>query len=220
MESPITPSPAFLPPWARLRGRGHLWHRTSLQSLEGILRDGEIVPNTGQLQPTSLQSKVSYAWHLNAVSLFDFDTVDESSVSEYGWGTVFTSELPIVVLIRLRREAPDRAKLLLPTEIRGDRRLDILPDEIRQKHMVIPAVEALHIGPISASAFSGFILTTFKEYEGYLWREVGPDADAFRVLSKISAEWNADRERRTAERHARGEYTLAEMVEAASRLRS
>jgi hypothetical protein len=133
---------------------------------------------------------------------------------------VLSGHLPAgAALIRIRREALDRAKLLLPTEIlRGDHRLDTLPDEIRKMHMVIPAVEALYIGPISASTFSGFILTAFKEYGGYLWQEVGLDADAFRVLSEISAEWNADHERRTAERHARGEYTLAEMVEQVAHL--
>jgi hypothetical protein len=218
MESPVTPSPPFLPLWARLRGHGHLWHRTSLPSLENILRDSEIVPNMGQLQPTYGQSQVSYARHLSAVSLFDFDTADEPYIfeHEWKWGMVLTGQLPAGVLIRIRREAVDRANLLLPTEISGgDHRLDTLPKEIRKMHMVIPAVEALHIGPISASAFSGFILTAFKEHGGYLWREVGSDADAFRILSEISAKWNANHERRTAKCHASGEYTLAEILEQA-----
>ena len=154
---------------------------------------------------------------MSAVSLFDFDTADEASVSEHGWGVPFTNKLRAVVLIRIRREALNRAKLLLPTEIPGDPRLDILADDIRQMYMVIPAVKA---GPISASAFSGFIFTAPKECGGYLWQEVGPGPDAFRVLSTIGTEWNADDERRKAERHARGEYTLAEMAEAASRLQT
>lgn len=164
----------------------------------------------GQLHPTYGQSKVSYACHLRAVFLFDFDTADAPDIFEHElkWAGLLAG-----VLIRIRRDALDRAKLLLPTEISlDDHRLDTLPDEIRQGYMAIPGVEALHIGPIPASAFSGFILTAFKEDGGYLWQEVGPDADAFRVLSKISAEWNADHERLTAERHARGEYSWKDVL--------
>lgn len=125
---------------------------------------------------------------------------------------VLTTKLPAGVLIRIRRDALDRTKLLLPPEIlRGDQRLDPLPDDIRRKRMFIPAVEALHIGPISTSAFSGFILTASEEHEGYLWQEVGFDADTLRVLSEIGAKWNAVLE----QRHAREGYTLAEKLEAA-----
>jgi hypothetical protein len=84
--------------------------------------------------------------------------------------------------------------------------------------MRIPDVEALHIGPIPASAFSGFIFTALEDHGGYLWQEVGADADAFRALSEIYAKWNADCERRTAERHARGEYTLTEKIEASLKI--
>jgi hypothetical protein len=181
------------------------------------LRDGQIVPNRGQFEPTFPQSKGSYARHLSAVSLFDFDTADEPYIfeHEWKWGTVLTSRLPAGVLIRIRREELDRGNLLLPTEIsQGDHRLDTLPDDIRRMRMVIPAVEALHIGPISIAAFSGFILSAFGERGAYLWHEVPSGGDALRVLSRIAAEWQAEHDLRTAERHARGEYTLADFVDA------
>jgi hypothetical protein len=218
MESTTAlPDRRFLPLWSQLRGHGHLWHRTSLASLESILRDGQIVPNHGQFEPTFPQSKGSYAHHLSAVSLFDFDTADEPYIfeHEWKWGTVLTNRLPAGVLVRIRREDLDRAKLLLPTEIsQEDHRLDALPDDIRRMRMVIPAVEALHVGPISIAAFSGFILSAFGERDAYLWHEVPSGADAWRVLSEIAAEWQAEHDRRTAERHARGEYTFAELLEA------
>ena len=104
-----------------------------------------------------------------------------------------------------RREALDREKLLLPTEItRGDPRLAPLTDEIRQMRMIIPAVEALYIGQICTTAFSGYLLTAFGEMGGYLFQEVDVGADAFRILSQASTELNGDNERHTAERHARG----------------
>jgi hypothetical protein len=214
---PGEPSPDFLPLWRLLRGHGNLWHRTSLPSLERILDEGIIIPNTGQFVTTYSQSKVSYSRHLGAVSLFDFDTSDEPYIfeHEWKWSTVLTGYLPAGVLIRIRREVLDPTKLLLPSDISGDDpRLSTLPDKIRRAQMVIPAVEALHIGSIPALAFDGFILTAFKSGGGYLLHEVAERVDAFRVLSNISAQWTADHERLIAERHARGEYTLAEMIEA------
>jgi hypothetical protein len=216
METPDAPNPAFLPLWARLRGHGHLWHRTSRLSLQGILRDGAIVPNLGQLPQAFGQLKVSYSRHLGAVSLFDFDTEDESKIfeHEWEWGTVLIAKLPGGVVIRIQRNALDQTKLLLPTEITcGDPRLAPLSDEIRQMRMVIPAVEALYTDRIPTAAFNGFLMTAFGDTGGYLFREVESDDDAFRILSQISTDWTAAHERRVMERHARGEYTISEMVE-------
>jgi hypothetical protein len=167
---------------------------------------------------TYSQSKISYSRHLEAVSLFDFDTEDETRIfeHEWKWGTVLMKELPAGVLICIRRTALDRSKLLLPAEIsRGDQRIESLPDDIKRMRMVIPAVEALHIGPIPTAAFSAFILAAHDDRGGYLWHEVEASADALHVLSGIDADWNAAQVRRTLERRARGEYTLTETVEAA-----
>jgi hypothetical protein len=92
--------------WGLLRGRGHLWHRTSVAALDGILRDHEITPNEGQFETTTSQSKASYARRMSAVSLFDFDTASdehfETHKYNYWCGDIF---------IRIRREALDPAKL-------------------------------------------------------------------------------------------------------------
>jgi hypothetical protein len=214
MESPVALSPGFRQLWDRLRGHGHLWHRTPIPSFERILHDQKIVPNIGQLPVTFGQSKVSYAWHLNAVSLFDFDTADERVIfGRCEWESVLLNASHAGVLIRIRRDALDRTKLLLPTEIaHGDSRLDPLRDDIRQGRMFLPEVEALHIGPISSSAFSGFILVASAPTGGYLHHEAEVTAGVFRLLSEINAGWNTEHERRTAQRHARGEYTLEELV--------
>lgn len=179
------------------------------------------MPNVGQLPYSYGQSKVSYSRHLSAVSLFDFDTADEAFVfdQEWKWGTVLFKSLPdIAVAIRIRRKALDPTKLLLPNEIsKGDARLASLPDGIRKMGMCIPDVEALHLGPISVSTFTGFILIATEKGD-YLWNEVvAAGAEALGVLSTIGAGWISEYERRTAERHARGEYTLAEELEAAIR---
>lgn len=214
LQSPFTPNLEFLPLWERLRGHGHLWHRTSLPCLESILHDRKIVPNKGQFPNTYPQSQGSYGRHLGAVSLFDFDSESEPSVLQHVHDFGFNG-----VLIRIQRDALERANLMLPNEIsHRDHPIDTLSADIVQGCTFIPAVEALHIGSIPTSAFSGFILIAFNEHGRYLWREVGVDADAFHILSEISVLWNADHKRLTAERHARGEFTLTEVVEASYNL--
>jgi hypothetical protein len=96
--------------WTQLRGDEHLWHQTSLPALEVILRDQQIIPNTGQLPVTYPQSRNGYAWHLGAVSLFDFDTSDEQRALEeieIKWSK------PVEVLIGVQRDVLERDKLLL-----------------------------------------------------------------------------------------------------------
>jgi hypothetical protein len=219
-DLPTGASLEFLPLWARLRGHGHLWHGTSPESLDAILRDGQITPNIGQFPSTFPQSKVSYSRHMCAISLFDFDTENESLIfdQEFKWGSVLIASLPATkALIRINREALDRTNLLVPIEIsQRDRRLDCLPDDVRKMQMYIPCVEALHIGPISTSAFAGLILLA-SENGKYRWEEVGAGLECFRALLAVNEEWVADYERRTAERHARGDYTFAEAVEASIR---
>jgi hypothetical protein len=214
MESPVTPSPAFLPLRARLRGHGHLWHRTSLPSLEDILRSGEIVPNTGQFPSTYTQSEHSYARYIGAVSLFDFDTASEAEFEtrryDYSRGDVF---------IRIRRDALDQKMLSRAEDKLTDPRLDTLSDKDKHKLVCIPYLEVLHIGSIPETAFEGFIFAP-ESGGDYCWHETTSDAAGLRDLLEIATKRTAKEERERAERHARGEYTLAEMVEAASRLRS
>src|SRR5262249_55980310 len=76
-------------------------------------------------------------------------------------------------------------------------------------------VEALHIGCIPASTFGGFILVKSASE----WRPVEPNRDALRILADQEAEWIADKQRRRAERQARGEPTLADLAEQAEALR-
>lgn len=215
MELPDTQSLLLSQLGTRLRGHGHLWHRTSLKSLEGILRAGAIVPNIGQLPETFPQSNGSYSRYLNGVSLFDFDTSNERNIfdSEWAWQSVLINNLS--VLIRIRRDALDRAKLKLPSEISSSVECVNEPTGTNERvRMLIPAVEAIHIGPIPSSAFSGFILATFKNGGEILWHEAEHGSDPLVELSQIGAAWKAAHELRRAERKARGELDLAELVKA------
>jgi hypothetical protein len=169
---------------SRLRGHGHLWHRTSLPSLAGILRDGEIVPNTGQLSATFRESECSYGRHLGAVSLFDFDSSDESYIiyQQSIWVNVLTQYPYATVLICIHRDALDRSKLILPTEVKP------LDPEGRT---YMPGVEALHIGRIPVSNLS---MLTLLEV-GKQWYEAMPDCNAVRILTERSTELTSEMKR-------------------------
>jgi hypothetical protein len=209
MESATEIDEGFRPIWARLRGHGHLWHRTqSLESLQAILRSGAIIPNEGQFSTSAPQSPGSYGWYLRAVSLFDFDTEPEPDVLARIWDSN-----PAGVLIRIDRQALDQARLMLPKQVNhGAHRTDARPDESSVVPVYVPKVEALYLDPVPASIFRGYIL--FRLQEGYLWHEVAADADPIEILSPVIAQWDADRERQKAERLARGKLNWRDVLEA------
>jgi hypothetical protein len=196
--------------WGLLRGHGCLWHRTSLAALDGILRDHEITPNTGQFEATTTQSKASYARHMRAVSLFDFDTASaadfETHRTDYWRGDVF---------VRIRRDALASTKLRRAEDISTEPHLHTLSDEDKHKLVLIPYLEVLHIGPVPESAFDGFILISPS---ADFWHETTSDAAGLKELLEIAGKWNAAAERELSERHARGEFTLAELVEASYKM--
>jgi hypothetical protein len=166
--------------WGLLRGQGHLWHRTSVAALDGILRDQEITPNTRQFETTTSQSEASYARRMFAISLFDFDTASDEDFEthqyDYWRGDVF---------IRIRRDALDPAKLRRAEDIWAE---EMLPDEDKHKLVRIPYLEVLHIGPVQDDVFDGLILLSPN---GDFWHETTSDAAGLRELSAMAARWNA-----------------------------
>lgn len=209
-----------VPIWKRLQGRGRLWHRTSLDSLKGIVRDGQIRPNTGQFPTSFGQSKVSRSRHLQGVSLFDFDSSPDPYIEEHEWkwATVLTHVLPAGVLIGIDRDALERRQLMLPAELRdGDPRLAPLPEKIRAMQMRIPAVEAIYLDTVPVAATRELILTAFHDQGGYYWYEEASGIQGLQALTDVASSWKADEDRRRVERHARGDYTLADLIEMANR---
>lgn len=208
------------PLWKRLRGRGRLWHRTSLDSLKSIIRAGQITPNSGQFATRFGQSAVSWSRHLGGVSLFDFDTSADDYIEEHQWkwDNVLTSGLPAGAVIGIDRQKLDESELLSPAQLRdGDVRLERLPEEIRKMQMRIPAVEAIYLGPVSTSTIREIVLTATHDRGGYYWFEEQRGINAVEPLLQIAKSWQVEHDKRTAERHARGEYTLAETLEKAHR---
>jgi hypothetical protein len=193
--------------WGLLRGQGHLWHRTSIAALDGILRDHEITPNTGQFVATTSQSGASFARRMGAVSLFDFDAASEEDFMthrcDYWCGNIF---------IRICRGALDPAKLRRAENIWAE---ETLPDEDKHKLVLIPHLEVLHIGPVQDSVFDGLILLSPNED---CWHETTSNPAGLSELSAMAARWNTQAERAKAERRAKGKYTLAEIVEACQNL--
>lgn len=199
--------------WRLLRGKSAVWHRTSLAGLTAILRDREIKPNTdGRFDREYGQSDISYARHLEGVSLLDFDSETEARIEEHVDKYGLISSLPAQVIIEISRSSLEPSRLLLPAVMTTgtDPRLDALPPEIRRARMYVPAVEAVHIGPIPASTFRGFILVGRDDAGKRLWTHF-PVA-AVDELQAAAKEWFDQCEAARTERHARGDFTLAEVL--------
>jgi len=91
-----------------------------------------------------------------------------------------------------------------------------LGEEDKNKIVFIPFLEVLHIGPVDENAFDGFVLLADRGS----WHETSSDRAGLNELSKIAAGWVTDAERKKLERHARGEYSHAELVEASYKAES
>lgn len=205
--------------WHGLRGTGALWHRTTLAALPLILQDGEITPNRGQFVREFGQADVSYGRYLGGVSLLDYDSETEERIEEHDWKYNIVARMPPQVLIKIRREALVEQRLLLPAVMSAgtDPRLDALPDDIRRMRMYVPAIEAIYLAPIPASAFAGFSLVAAGDAGVTLWREF--PADGIGDLYQVAEYWVADDAQRKTARRARGEYTHAELLEQAGERR-
>jgi hypothetical protein len=199
--------------WRLLRGKNALWHRTSLVALGAILQDGEIKPNTGGWFDREYgQSDISYARHIDGVSLLDLDSETEARIEEHVDKYTLISSMPPQVIIELSRNAVEPSRLLLPAVMtKGtDPRLEALPIEIRKARMYVPAVEAIHIGPIPTSTFRGFTLVARADAGERLWQSF--PVTAVDEMSATSKEWVEKSESARAARHARGDLTMAELM--------
>lgn len=199
--------------WELFRGVDALWHKTTLTNLKGIISDRQITPNSGQFKPQFSQSRVSYSRHLGGVSLLDFDTMSEDDINEHENKYFGIDAIPAQVFIKIIRSALEPYLLLLPNDLMAnvDARLHALPDAIRKARMRVPAIEAIHLGPVPTSAFAGFILAARADNGSRLWQEF--DVGALDVLHTTATTWAAEDARQKANRHLCGEYTLAERLE-------
>lgn len=199
--------------WHSLRGKNALWHRTSLVALRAILQDGDIRPNTdGRFDREYGQSDISYARHIDGVSLLDLDSETETRIEEHVDKYTLISSMPPQVIIELSRDAVEPSRLLLPAVMtKGtDPRLDALPIEIRKARMYVPAVEAIYIGSIPTSTFRSFTLVARADAGEHLWQSF--PVTAVDEMYATSNEWIEKSETARAARHARGDLTMGELM--------
>jgi hypothetical protein len=130
--------------------RPGLWHSTTPTRYRAILDDGEIRPDGGR---GGNVYKGSLAVSIGAVSLFDFESAsEEDALGTYGkWCTHLwlpDIDTRLTVWISMNRD-------LLPGRL-------ILAKECgklatREAKNYYPRVEACHLGPVPANAFTGMI---------------------------------------------------------------
>jgi hypothetical protein len=114
---------------------------------------------------------------------------------------------------RIRRDALDPTMLKRYEDQFTDPRLHTLSTDDKHKLMCIPYLEVVHTDSVPEAAFQGFIFAP-ENGGNYCWHETTSDEAGLRELLEIATKRKADEERERTERHARGEYTHAELVEA------
>jgi hypothetical protein len=175
-----------------LRGSGALYHRTSVESLGGILATGFVFPNVDRFVFTTCQSQNSYGRLCGAVCLFDFDTEPLDRIWMYlgDWASLLTDMGPATVLIEIAREKLDASKLLLPGSITGNACPRVtLPDGSYGCPVVAPWVEAVYHEPVPVSAFHRYVVVRAGgEYEH---RRLAHVPGALKRIIKLNEKWRA-----------------------------
>lgn len=199
--------------WQYLRCRDALWHRTSIDGLRGIHRDRHIAPNVGQFVSEYGQARVSYSRHLQGVSLLDFDSESIERIEEHDDKWSLFMPMPPRVFIMLARRHLDDSRLLLPADLTAntDPRLGALSDEVRRMRMFVPAIEAIHLGPLPVQSFAGYVMAGLIDGGELRWAEF--ELNELPDIYETSAAWIEEDVRLRAERHSRQEHTLAEIME-------
>lgn len=153
--------------WEVLRKENSVWHRTSVSSLECILREG-IKFNDGTFPSTYPISNTSMGAHLKAICLFDFCLYSEEDVLSQGlnWCPFLTDCGIPTMFIRILKSSLKLEKYIDQT----------MPEkfEILKTHsngsdyypMLLPFVESWYIGQIAPCYFVE-ILAIYKEQEIY-----------------------------------------------------
>lgn len=182
-----------------LRGNGLLWHRTSIESLDQILRHGAIEPNDGRFATTYAQSSGSYGKYIGAVCLFDFDTESLQEILDqaFNWSQFLKDRGPLTIMIGIDRGRLNRDDLILA----GDAKHPHYPEcptipvvdglfaadgTPLRVPMYIPRVEAWHKGAIRISCCCEY-LAIRRDADHYERIAVG--ADAMKEIRKFDHEW-------------------------------
>jgi hypothetical protein len=198
--------------YARLRQPGCLWHSTPAPNAIGIIRSGEITPNCGQFTDTFPQSQVSWSRRLGGVSLFDCDGVSDEEFEVHHTDYKILTSVPGRVLIKIDRNALDPANLITPRQFRASPPDPRLGGEPVGRHMRVPYLEAVHLGPVPARSFVGFHLTAYDDDRNLLSREFDPGPDLLETMQAVVESWTDEFTRRRAERYARGDIRLEEVL--------
>lgn len=144
-------------------------HRTSVDGFRGIYKTGKILSNSrGRFPETYPQTKVSYGFSIDCISLFDFESAREEDYRKNYpiWGGFFSDCKPITTIFKLDRQ--QLAQNLIPNSERP------LPDEKDYK-LSIAYVEVWYPREIPYEAIDSYIVT----WQPYKFHEI-----AFRQFSK------------------------------------
>ncbi len=141
---------------------GGLWHTTSPQRFDSIVRDQELLPNPPIPDAERWGTRMGpdyfpYVRTLGGVSLFDFTDFDPETYSASYPMSNWTEFVPFrdswgaAIWIEIDRAAV-RADLIPPAEL-----VQRWKDTNCHSHRLMPQIEAAHLGPIPSDCWSGIL---------------------------------------------------------------
>jgi hypothetical protein len=137
--------------------RNGLWLSTTCEGFLGIVDKGLILPSSLEREPFSYpQTKNSYAAFKGYVAVFDFRAATDEQICDHydmKWDGFFPMHSGLTIVLRLNRTQLKRK--LIPN--------NRAQEEVGNKKVWIPYVEAWHPEPISVKAVCGALVLGWKK---------------------------------------------------------
>ena len=149
---------------------GGLWHTTSTDRYNSIIRDGYILPEPNISEAERWATKMGkdlypFVRTLGGVSLFDFKDFDPNEYSERCPNSSWYEFVPFreiwqsAVWIEINRDT------VKDNFISGNEHIERWKAEEAYRHRIMPFIEAAHIGKIPVSSFRRVLLVNSDRIE-------------------------------------------------------
>lgn len=165
---------------------GSLWHTTTVERYEGIVRDGHILPEpdiNSERWGTALgPDYFPFVRSIGGVSLFDFRNFNPKKYSERYPFSMWRTFVPCISKKEESIWIELNYKAIKSRFISGKKLVSQWKDSDSLGRKIMPIIEAAHIGPVPIAHFSKVLIykkstNMFSEYNDFPIRQKTHDGD-------------------------------------------
>ena len=131
-----------------------VFHVTSVQGYKGIVEQGGLMPNSGEMDFTFPHIESSYAKKNGYISLFDFYTCPDNKIEvmKDTWIRIVAKHKPTIVIVF---DIDDLKNKIIPNSVLNDKFKDC---KFMQVNYYVPRVEAWYPEPINVDRFQHILM--------------------------------------------------------------